>query len=370
MKRLRLSAVLVWLVVAGCEVAPIREAPSQQVSRPSPEASSRDPDLAFPGGGWILYVPSDGPGHDWLGVGIIEANGAFHRVPRSGYLTFPYWDASAPERVLTLSHGSRPEARSYEIEGDSFRLVGSWPTSELMTWPSPDGRTIAYTPLDRSGHHVRSDILRLVDRSTARVSTVRSGGLVPEGWTPDGRLLAHPWRGGDRVIWDPWTGAKTPFGPGDLSSVSWAPDGRRFAAVIAHGGQNPHGAVVIGDPDGVVTDRISLGPRWVEMPTWSPDGERVAFIVRGPGRSGHRTASLHVYDVDQRIDSVVARPVSDAFWASWSPDGRWLLVADWTKSRWLFVAADGSEHLVYPWLGEFPRWCCPSSPSWVQVPAS
>jgi dipeptidyl aminopeptidase/acylaminoacyl peptidase len=285
-------------------------------------------------------------------------------------LTFPYWDPSGPNRVLTLSNGSRPEARSYEFLGDSFDLVESWRTSELMTWPSPDGETIAYTPLDRSGHHVRTGVLRLVDRTSGKITTVRSGGLVPEGWTPDGKLLAYPWAGGDRVIWDPWTGAKTPFGSGNFSSVAWAPDGSRFAAVIARGGQNPEDAVVIGDPEGELTDRLSLGPRLVRMATWSPDGEQVAFIVRGSGRRGHRTASMHVYDVDGRVDSVVAHPVSDAFWASWSPDGLWLLVADWTRNRWLFVAADGSERRPYPWLGDFPRWCCPSSPAWVRVPAS
>jgi WD40 repeat protein len=370
MKLSRLMSAFVWLVIAACELGPTQGAPPPDVPFASPEVPSGDPDLAFPGGGRILYVSSEGPGYDWGGIGFVEANGTFHRIPGGGYLTFPYWDPSAPDRVLTLSNGSRPETRSYEIDGDSVDLVGSWRTSELMTWPSPDGRTIAYTPVDRSGHHVRTDILRLVDRPTGNVSTIRSGGLVPEGWTPDGKLLAYPWSGGDRVIWDPWTGTKTPFGPGNLSSVSWAPDGSRFSAVIARGGPNPRSAIVIGDPVGEVTDRLHVGPRWVEMPTWSPDGTQIAFIVRGLGRSGHRSASLHVYDVDRQVDSVVAHPVSDAFWAPWSPDGDWLLVADWTRNRWLFVAADGSERRPYPWLGDFPRWCCPSSPAWVRVPAS
>jgi hypothetical protein len=369
MKRLRVSTAVLSLVVAACEVLPADQAPSRRIGLDLPEVPSGDPDLAFPGGGRILYVSSEGPGYDWGGIGFIEANGAFHRVPGGGFLTLPYWDPSAPDRVLTLSNGSRPETRSYEIDGDSVDLVGSWRTSELMTLPSSDGETIVYTPVDRSGHPL-TGVLRLVDRSTGRVSTVRSGGLVPEGWTPDGKLLAYPWSGGDRVVWDPWTGAETPFGPGNLSSVSWAPDGSRFSAVIARGGPNPRGAIVIGDPVGEVADRLPVGPRWVEMPTWSPDGTQIAFIVRGLGRTGHRTASLHVYDVDRRVDSIVAHPVSDAFWASWSPDGRWLLVADWTRNRWLFVAADGSERRPYPWLGDFPRWCCPSSPAWVRVPAS
>jgi hypothetical protein len=74
-----------------------------------------------------------------------------------------------------------------------------------------------------------------------------------------------------------------------------------------------------------------------------------------------------VYDVVTDRDRVIARPVSDAFWAAWSPDGHWLVMDDWTRERWLFVAADGSRRIAYRWLGYFPRWCCPSSPP-ISVP--
>ena len=63
--------------------------------------------------------------HVWGGIGFIEANGAFHRVPWGGSLTFPYWDPSAPNWILTLSSDFDPETRSYEIDGDSVDLVGS-----------------------------------------------------------------------------------------------------------------------------------------------------------------------------------------------------------------------------------------------------
>lgn len=368
MKLSRPPAALLLLLLIACEAGSAPPAPSEQVPA-TPTGSPRRQDLSFPGGGRILFVPSRAPGYTGHGVGIVEADGSVRRF-QTARSTFPYWDPAASDRLLTLSYGSRPQAHSYEIAGDTLRLVGSWRTSgNPFTLLSVDGETISFTPLDRSGHPL-IDRLRLVERTTGTTTSISSGGLVPLDWTPEGKLLAAPWSGGDLVVWDPATGATKPFGPSRLSSISWAPGGNRFAAVIALGREDPRGVVVIGAPDGHIVDRISVGRRLLEMPTWSPDGGRIAFIVRGSGRTGHRTASLHVYDVARRLDSVVARPVSDAFWASWSPDGRWLLVPDWTRTRWLFVAADGSERLPYPWLGNFPRWCCPSSPAWVPVPGS
>jgi hypothetical protein len=78
-----------------------------------------------------------------------------------------------------------------------------------------------------------------------------------------------------------------------------------------------------------------------------------------------------VYDLALGIDSIVARPISNARWASWSPDGMWLLVDDWTRKRWLFVASAGDVQYPRPWLGAYPRWCCPSSPpSSTAIPVS
>jgi hypothetical protein len=356
------AMALTLLLLISCDRPP---APADQVHPASPQKVLED--RSIPGGGRILFLPSRAPGYEWHGIGILEADGSTQWFP-ADHLTFPYWDPADSTHVLAIPHGGS-RTRSFEVVAESLRLVGSWRTSDFMTLPSTDGGKLAYTPVARSGRP-RYDVIRLVDRSSGTTRTLRSGGLVPLEWTPDGRLLAAPQRGGDLVLWNPTSGVVTPFGSHRLSGFSWAPDGRRFAAVIVHDGEDPAHAVVIGAPGGRIVDRVSTRRLWVEMPTWSPDGGRIAFIVRGPEPRGHRTATLHVYDIARRIHSVVARSVSDAFWASWSPDGRWLLLADWTRNRWLFVAADGSERRPYPWLGAFPRWCCPSSPGWVPIPAS
>ncbi len=174
--------------------------------------------------------------------------------------------------------------------------------------------------------------------------------------------------GGDSGgLWDPVTGETTPFPAGrglDLSSLSWTPHGHRFAAVRDVGTTSE---IVLGAASGRIVRRIPLPRRADGVPTWSADGDRLAFLVPGSGRDGYLHAALHVFDRSSGADTVVAEDLPDPWWASWSPDGRWLLVTG--RARWLFIATDGSAQIRYPSLGAFPRWYGPSSPSLsIQIP--
>lgn len=364
MRRLRSIAVLVFLL-AACEPGP--DVPPASAPPSTPGEPSADPDLSFPGGGRILFIPnvSSYSGH----FGIVDADGSTIYLGDERF-SFPYWDPSAPTRLLTVpfdgAQHRRPRVRALEIAGDDAIPAGSWPGSPSFTFLSLDGGSIAFTPFRPSGR-LRPGIVRVIDRATGRVKEIRSGTLVPTGWTPADELIAVPWLGGPTVRWDPRTDVVSRFGSPQLSEAVWDPSGTRFAGRHVTRGRNVRTEVVIGDLRGHLHQRVLVGRRDVEVPTWSPDGGRIASIVRGVGRAPHRRSSLHVYDLTERVDSIVARPVSVAFWASWSPDGNWLLLDDWTRDRWLFVAADGSDRVPYPRLGGFPRWCCPSSPP-ISVP--
>jgi len=336
--------------------------------RPSVTEAERDRVPSFPGGGRILYMPGSSTGYI-QGIGVVWPDGRSLTF-RATKETFPYWDPDANADLLTIESDSpRQHAVSYRITGDELRRVDSWRLDGgVFAVFSPDGRWIAEPAFNGRGR-MREGVIRLVDRETGEASRLRTG-FTPLGWSPDGRLIAEPTGGGGIVLWTPGTGRTTELSTSSrfvLGEIMWSPDGSKFATRVSYGIDDSKHGISIGRTGGDLAVVSTFGRRWIELPTWSPDGRQIAFLVRGDGRTGHRHSELVVYDLETAIGTVVADDVSDAFWASWSPDGKWLLVDDWTRHRWLFVAADGSERIPYPRLGHFPRWCCPSSPP-IDVP--
>ena len=120
------------------------------------------------------------------------------------------------------------------------------------------------------------------------------------------------------------------------------------------GGHEVTNAETLGDRPATCSSyhfSYKIGSRSVSLPTWAPDGTRLAYIVRGPEPKGHLHARLMTLNPSTGQSEVVRRDVSDGFWVSWSPDGRWLLIDDWAYHRWLFVSVETSAAVIYQWLG-------------------
>jgi hypothetical protein len=342
--------------------------PTPVASRePTSASSSPGPELSFPGGGRILYQPAEGPSRERQGIGVVTSSGRV--VERTIENVLPNWDPARSRGIVAVSYNGGRAVRSYSLDEGGLSLAGRWPTrSENFVSFSFDGRFIADVPIDRSGRIITGET-RIIDRSTGVVRDTHLGSdLFVEAWTPDGRLLALPRSGGQRVMVDPATLQHESF---EFPAPAWAPDGRRFSVNIARRDGRDLGLGIGRGRELRSRTWLGGGQRFVETPTWSPDGRRVAVIVRGGGRHGERTADLIVIDAGTGLATVLANRVSDSWWVSWSPDGEWMLVDDWTRDRWLFVSADGETKLAYPWLGSSPRWCCPSSPAInVTIPVS
>jgi Tol biopolymer transport system component len=216
-------------------------------------------------------------------------------------------------------------ARSYLLrsDGSSLREIqgpASW---------SPDGRTIGVASADGT----------LLIGPTEGIG-LRSIGLFPAPitWSPDGSRFGFI-RSGDF-----WTAAidgsdvrnVTSFPFGGASAGTWSPDGAWIAATAGRG-------VWLMAPDG--TRRRWLDPgrdQFTSGIAWSPDSSRMALQGYDDGAAGGQTPLIYLVSPDGsptiRIDA--------AMYASWSPDGRFLVATHvgpgGAAGRLAVMNADGS----------------------------
>jgi dipeptidyl aminopeptidase/acylaminoacyl peptidase len=153
-------------------------------------------------------------------------------------------------------------------------------------------------------------------------------------------------RGGESVLALP---------PGNYLSPRLSPDGKRLALLQLEGAR---GCIVILDRERGVLSKLTPEPGRFLSPVWSPDGRRVAF-----SRVLEHRPELCLKNADGTgaIQTMPRATGEDGeFAASWSPDGRNILMMvsyafDRTPERrqgsmdiWM-VAADGKEK-PRPWL--------------------
>ncbi len=152
-----------------------------------------------------------------------------------------------------------------------------------------------------------------------------------------------------------------------------SPDGTRIAFVVATIDLDENvtrSRVWLAGPDGEPAP-VTQGEH-DQHPTWSPDGRFLTFTSkRGEKERQH---SLHVLPVDGPGELRTITTTRDGMAdLSWSPDGRWLLVAWRDADQWIFIGStDVRRVAAFSHVGElldpggedssgFPRpagWCC------------
>lgn len=172
--------------------------------------------------------------------------------------------------------------------------------------------------------------LTIVQRDGSTSKSIGAMGLQPGSdesitWAPDGRWLSVP-------ACPPGAGAECPqflvISPDGRSqrsvpaSPSWSPDGRRLVV------KAQNGDLLVGSPDGSELRSVGTFP----MPSsWSPDAAQFAFIRNGDAWIANADGT------GQRNVTNFASGGADG--ASWSPDGRFLVVTQETR-LWI-LAIDG-----------------------------
>jgi dipeptidyl aminopeptidase/acylaminoacyl peptidase len=206
---------------------------------------------------------------------------------------------------------------------------------------------------------------------------------------PDGGALAYVritndimTDSGRKSIWliDPRTGAQTPFvaGEADASSPRWSSDGTRIAYIAT--GRDGAAEIYVRWVGTNQSARVASLQRPPESVSWSPDGKRLAFVMAVPAEPDALGAPLvkpagaewaeplrMISDTIYRADGVgdlkpghkhlfvvsadggaprqiTFGEVEDAGPLSWSPDGNTILFAGRHDKGWEFL---GSRSAVY-----------------------
>jgi hypothetical protein len=365
MGRFRLVLVAVLLSAVGAREASPAPARAKLWTNPAPtpvtvagaEAGPVNP--PFPDGGRIMFLAQDYEG----GVGIVSADGS------TDYFGYPVqtamWDPSRRSGVLVKSTRARAPIRWYKPSGGHWRpysrtpIEGVAPSFEV----SSDGRLIAFN----HSHGGRiTNTIRVVDR--AGVLTASLSGYQPVSWEDGRDLVVSDWNDDDLYLWHIRENQVRPFFSAadvgwrlpqgsrsiylNVESMSWSGDRTLFSIAVTWTDEgSPRAAVVVGDRSGSIRRLIGLGSRLPQIPTWSPTRPLLAV----PSSRRHGGARVEVYDVRTGERTLLVRSVLP-WWAAWSPTGRWLLVDEPRRSRWLFVTWDGHRRITYPGLGSFPRW--------------
>jgi Tol biopolymer transport system component len=256
-------------------------------------------------------------------------------------------------RLSSAADGSvRPELKLLALAGAVILVVvGAFAVTRERS-EDPDDRQPAVRPpasveqpeapsfLLARGSNIY--VIDVATRSADRITTYDDETVSDPSWSAEGEIVFSENPPGKRprlvvVKPDGSNERKVPKRIRQLMQPTWAPDGRRIAAVW------PEIGIQIADLRTGSVRRLRATGAGSSAPAWSPDGRTIVFQAPAPG-----TLALELYRVSA-TNGVQTRLTRDHLQQSdpaWAPDGSRLVFAEQQRNgNWALVTTklDGSD---------------------------
>jgi hypothetical protein len=271
------------------------------------------------------------------GVWVVRSDGSRRLLGR-------YREASWSPHGLYVAATRANELVALDLKGNK-RWVLSRPTVRFPRWTGTRTDTrIAYLTGGRL-HVVAGD--GTGDRGIARAAP------VAPAWRPGTRMLAYATPAGRVLVYDVEQGTLAwQTKPGEIpTKLEWSSDGGRVLVLRPH-------ALRVYDRGGRLVGRDDPAEGWPDLDAAFRPGTAEIAVVRQHGSQS---------DVFVLANGRLLFGGTGVFrQATWSPNGRWLLVSWPTVNQWVFVRRGARRRIVgasriASQFDGYPRiegWCC------------
>jgi WD40 repeat protein len=267
------------------------------------------------------------------------------------------WEWRADREVRRLE-GLTGGAHSVAFSHDGHRLAAAGYNGIVRLWDVATGEVrhilagrvgqtwgVAFSPDDRllATSHGSGAII-LWDTTTGELQkkfTGHRGGVTCVAFSPDGSRLASSSHDSTARIWEISSGTNVrelTVGDSRVMSVDWSRDGHRVLAASWDGTARVWDAA-----SGEEELRLVGHTDYVQSAVFSPDEKSIATA------GSDRTVRLWNVEPERQYRLLRADKTSDSHFPSFTPDGRWILVSNYTDVQQLWDLAEGK--LIRSWPG-------------------